>query len=201
MLRAGAAGLLLWTLFPVGCGPRPSTDETQATGGAGGTSSSSAKLPDGSSCAPAPEDAPGAAAAWQGFLNWHDANAAACGSTETWPSYECWTRAADPRSVPAFTACMMSNGCSSIGNSNACFANPANPAAGHQLSGAAADWYQNVCLPKSGQCGFSIDQCDIFVSTLRPELRCAIFDCIQGSCAKFTACMKAVNDRFLVCPE
>lgn len=201
MLPGRFAGTLVCLLLGAACGPQPDNGNAQASGGTGGTSSTRTKAPDGTSCAPAPADASGAAAAWQRFLDWHDANAVVCGNTETWPSYECWIRAADPRSVVAFTDCMMSDGCSSISNEDACVANPQNPGAGYQLNVAAQDWFQNVCIPKSVQCGFSNDNCGVFAPTLRPELRCAIVDCVEGSCANFAACMKAVNDRFLVCSK
>ena len=178
------------------CSPRT---DTQEDGGAGAPSVTT--LPDGTSCAPAPADAPGAAAAWQRFLDWHAANAAVCGNTEKWPTYECWSRMADPRGVQAFTACMMADGCSSISNEDACIANPQNPAAGYQLSGAAAAWYQNVCIPKTVQCGFSDDNCAVFVPSVRPELRCAIVACVEGPCENFATCMKAVNTRFLTCSQ
>lgn len=182
--------------FVVACGPKDKVETDEDPG-----PPSTRTLPDGTSCAAAPADAPGAAAAWQRFLDWHAANAAACGNTEKWPTYECWSRMADPRGVQAFTACMMADGCSSISNEDACVANPQNPAAGYQLTGAAAAWYQNVCIPKTVQCGFSDDNCAVFVPTLRPELRCAIVDCIEGTCENFTACMKAVNARFLTCSQ
>lgn len=190
-----------------GCGPQSPDSGAGGAGGStatpvGGSGAASAgKLPDGTSCAPAPADAPGAGAAWQRFLDWHATNAAVCGDTQQWPKYDCWVRAADPRSVQAFTSCMMADGCSSISNEDACVSNPQNPSAGYQLSGSALAWYQNVCIPKSVQCGFSNDNCGVFAPVLRPELRCAIADCIEGSCGNFNTCMKAVRERFLTCSQ
>ncbi|MGC4089272.1 MAG: hypothetical protein QM756_15575 [Polyangiaceae bacterium] len=173
-------------------------------GGAGGASGSggvagAGKSPDGSSCGPAPADAPGAAIAYQRFLDWYAVNAPTCGAGDVWPSYACFIRSVDPRQVAAFSECMMSDGCSSISNEDACIANPQAPAAGYQLSGAALAWYQNVCAPKSVTCGFSQDTCNVFYPTLRPEARCAVVACVEGACSDFAACMKSVNARFASC--
>jgi len=191
------------------CGPYEHRDEaakggtssSSSTGGAGGAGGRSTRvsLPDGTSCNPAPADAPGAATAWAQFLDWHAANAQVCGATDVWPSYQCFTRLADPRKIAAFTSCLMSDGCSSISNEDACLVNPSNPAAGLQLSGNAQLWFQNVCMPKSAQCGFSNDNCSVFSPTMRPELRCAIVDCVEGTCANFAACIQGVRDRFSIC--
>jgi hypothetical protein len=199
-----ALGPVCLAAWSVACGPQFPSDG----GDAGGKTGSSAaddtagglkQLPDGTSCAAAPADYPGAAAAWQRFLDWHDTNALTCGNSETWPSYECFTRTADPRQVVAFTDCMMSDGCASISNEDACIASPAEPAASRQRSPQAEAWYQNVCLPKSSQCEFSNDNCDVFSPTLRPEVRCALVDCIEGPCEKVSACLQGLRTRFNIC--
>jgi hypothetical protein len=204
MLRRWCVLALFPALTVVSCTPLPKKTAGDAEGGADGDSGeagapSVSSLPDGSSCKAAPADAPGAEAAWQRYLDWHAANAAACGNTEVLPTYDCFVRLADPRRISAFTACMMADGCNSISNEDACLANPDDPSAGFQLSGAAEDWYQNVCLPKQIQCGFSEDNCGVFSDVLRPELRCAIIACIEGPCSEFDHCMKNVRASFSVC--
>lgn len=190
---------LLLGILALACGPQNNDPEPQEQDG-DSSAMTPDKLPDGTSCKPAPGDVSGARASWQRFLDWHAANAAICGNRERWPSYECWIRAADPRTVRAFTDCMTSDGCSSISNEDACAANPENPGVGYQLSGTALAWYQNVCLPKSLECGFSNDVCGVFSPVLRPELRCATVDCLaEGSCDAVRRCLNAVRTTYAIC--
>jgi hypothetical protein len=56
-----------------------------------------------------------------------------------------------------------------------------------------------VCLPKSTQCDFSDDECNVFSPTVRPELRCAIVECVEGLCADVKACIQDLRVRFNFC--
>ncbi|MFZ5892277.1 MAG: hypothetical protein ACOY0T_14560 [Myxococcota bacterium] len=197
-----ALGALSW-----GCELPPSDLGVGGSGGGGGSANNAGAggaltittLPDGTSCGPAPADAPGASYAWGSFLDWHDANYAVCGSNDKWFGYDCLVRIADPRRVSAFANCLMADGCSSIFNADACVANPENPALGYQLTGAANAWYQNVCVPRSVACGFSVAECNVFSPVLRPEMRCAFVECIQGPCENVTKCFQVVRSQFGTC--
>lgn len=156
--------------------------------------------PGGSSCVSAPAP-PEAAPAWQKFLEWHAANAEACSDDYQWPSYECFTRRVDPSGLAAFTACMMSDGCNSISNEDACSANPEHPDLDPVLDPATRDWYEQVCLPKSEQCGYPDDVCSALLPIVRPEWRCAVVACINGDCGAIPACLEAVKARFPECDD
>ncbi len=136
-----------------------------------------------------------------GVLDRHAANAEACGDDYQWPSYECITRRVLPQSLPAFAACLMSDGCNSISNEDACAANPEHPDEEPVLDAATLDWYEQVCLPKSDECNYPDDICSALLPVVRPEWRCAVVDCINGSCDAIPACLDAARARFPDCDD
>ncbi len=159
-------------------------------------------LPDGTSCAPAPAELEGAEATWNVFLDWHDDHAEACDITETWPSYECINKLYDPRRLADFTACLMADGCSTISAEDSCLIDPPSisDADVERALSPFQPWLDDVCFPKSDECGFSDDHCGLIaMQVARPEFRCAMLECLEGPCTAFDACLAALEVAMAPC--
>ncbi len=172
--------------------------------GTGESSTDGAVLPDGTNCTPAPADVEGAEADWNEFLEWQASNAEACGVSDTWPSYECASMIYDPRRMPDFTACLMADGCNTISAEDSCLLDPPSTS-DDTVAGALAGlqpWLDDVCFPKSEECGFSDDHCGIVaMQVVRPEVRCAMVECIGRPCVEFDACLASFMAPFAPCSD